>query len=107
MLNKRHICRIFVLRINSDIMDNIRKKILEILNSYIEDIEITSEQYEDDLLTMGLDSIAFIRMVVALEETFNVEIPDEKLLITEMNTISKIEKIISFMTERRNKVNDD
>ena len=47
-------------------MDNIRKKILEILNSYIEDIEITSEQYEDDLLTMGLDSIAFIRMVVAL-----------------------------------------
>lgn len=88
-------------------MDNIRKKILEILNSYIEDIEITSEQYEDDLLTMGLDSIAFIRMVVALEETFNVEIPDEKLLITEMNTISKIEKIISFMTERRNKVNDD
>ena len=56
---------------------------------------------------MGLDSIAFIRMVVALEETFNVEIPDEKLLITEMNTISKIEKIISFMTERRNKVNDD
>lgn len=107
MLNKRHICRIFVLRINSDIMDNIRKKILEILNSYIEDIEITSEQYEDDLLTMGLDSIAFIRMVVALEETFNVEIPDEKLLITEMNTISKIEKIISFMTERRNKVNED
>lgn len=88
-------------------MDNIRKKILEILNSYIEDIEITSEQYEDDLLTMGLDSIAFIRMVVALEETFNVEIPDEKLLITEMNTISKIEKIISFMTERRNKVNED
>lgn len=88
-------------------MDNIRKKILEILNSYIEDIEITSEQYEDDLLTMGLDSIAFIRMVVALEETFNLEIPDEKLLITEMNTISKIEKIISFMTERRNKVNDD
>jgi acyl carrier protein len=87
--------------------DNIKEKILEIIKSNIEDTEITHEQYEDDLSAMGLDSINFIRMIVTLEETFDIEVPDEKLLITEMNTVSKIENIISFLVEGKNKYNND
>lgn len=74
-----------------DIVD----KVLIILNANIEKTEITSEQMEDDLTALGMDSITFIRIIVAVEEEFDIEIPDEKILIIEMNTVSKIVNIIS------------
>lgn len=47
---------------------------------YLENTETTFEQTEDDLSALGMDSIVFIRVVVALEEAFDIEIPDEYLL---------------------------
>ena len=44
-------------------------------------------------------SITFIRIVVELEETFNIEIPDEFLLIPEMNTVEKMMNIVLAATE--------
>ena len=46
-----------------------------------------------------MDSITFIRIVVELEETFNIEIPDEFLLIPEMNTVEKMMNIVLAATE--------
>ena len=46
---------------------------------------------QDDL---GMDSITFVQIIVALEEEFECEIPDSKLLITEMNTIQKIVEVL-------------
>ena len=37
-----------------------------------------------------MDSITFIQIIVKLEETFDCEIPDSKLLISEMDTVQKI-----------------
>jgi len=74
----------------------IQEKVYRIVNDIIEATEIMLDQLEIDLSTIGMDSIAFIRIVVALEETFNIEIPDEFLLITEMNTISKMINVISL-----------
>ena len=37
----------------------------------------------------------FISVIVALEEEFGVEFPDEKLTLTEMNTVTKIAEVIS------------
>ena len=71
------------------------EKIIEILNFNIEKAAITTEQFDQDLTKLGMDSIAFIRVVVLLEEEFECEIPDEKLLITEMNTIHKILDVLS------------
>ena len=50
---------------------------------------------QDDLREFGLDSVAFIKMVVALEEAFDKEVDDEYLLLDEMNTIEKIEEAMS------------
>ena len=61
----------------------------------IENSELTADQKDEDLVDLGMDSITFIRVVVALEEAFDIEIPDEKLLLTEMNTISKMTDVIS------------
>lgn len=81
-----------------DILDNV----LKVLNANLENTEITLEQTEDDLSALGMDSITFIRVVVALEEAFDIEIPDEYLLIIEMNTLSKITDVISAALDHQN-----
>lgn len=77
-------------------INEIQEKIIGIVNENIENFETKPDLYEVDLHASGMDSIIFIRIVVALEEAFSIEIPDEFLLITEMNTISKIANIISL-----------
>ena len=62
--------------------------VLEIINRS-ENMEVSQEQLEDSLPELGMDSITFIQIVVVLEEAFECEIPDEKLLITEMDTVQK------------------
>ena len=68
--------------------------ILSIINENIENTEITTEQADEDLSLLGMDSIIFIRIVVALEEAFEIEVPDEYLLITEMGTANKILNVV-------------
>ena len=81
----------------------ILEKVLEILNTNIENNVITPEQTEEDLSSLGLDSITFIRVIVALEEAFDIEFPDEKLLITEMNTVSKMSSVIAAVMDEKYK----
>ena len=84
--------------------EDILDKVLKVLNANLENTEITFEQTEDDLSALGMDSIVFIRLVVALEEAFDIEIPDEYLLITEMNTLSKMTDVISTVLDHQNSV---
>ena len=71
------------------------EKILEIVNS-VQDMEATVDQCDDDLLELGLDSIKFIQIIVSLEEAFECEIPDEKLLLTEMNSVNKMLEVLQL-----------
>ena len=88
----------------SDI-NEIKEKILAIVNMSIENIEIKLDQSDVDLSTIGMDSITFIRIIVAIEEVFSIEIPDEFLLITEMNTVEKMTNIIlSAMTNAESEI---
>ena len=61
----------------------------------MENSPILSNQLEEDLSLLGMDSIIFISVVIALEEEFDIEIPDEKLSLNEMNTRAKIMDVIS------------
>ena len=70
-----------------------RERLLQIINENIE-TQITMEQSDKDLTEVGVDSIAFIRIIVAIEETFECEIPDSKLMISEMNTMGKMWEVI-------------
>lgn len=61
--------------------------------------EIVGEQAgaagkNDDLRELGLDSVAFIQMVVALEDASGKEVDDEYLLLDSMNTIENIERAL-------------
>ena len=49
---------------------------------------------EANLYKLGMDSISFIQIVVALEEKFDMEIPDEYLFPEKLDTIRKMEDMI-------------
>lgn len=70
---------------------SIVEQILKITNDNLEDgIVIYEHQIEDDLVEYKLDSVSFIKIIVQIEEAFEIEIPDEYLLFSEMNTIAKM-----------------
>lgn len=79
-----------------------KEKILEIVNS-VQDVEATVDQCDDDLLELGLDSIKFIQIILSLEEAFECEIPDEKLLLTEMNSVNKMLEVLQLAVSESNK----
>lgn len=76
------------------------EEVLEILNSNIENAVISKNQLDEDLATIGMDSITFIRVIVTLEEEFECEFPDSKLLISEMNTVNKIFDVLNCIKEK-------
>ena len=70
------------------------EKVIEILNANIENAEVTEDKLDEELSELGMDSITFIKIIVALEEEFECEFPDSKLLIGEMNTANKIFQVL-------------
>ena len=64
--------------------------IIEIINDAINNETEEISDIDKDLMDAGMDSITFIQVVLALEEYFECEIPDSKLLLSELNTVNKI-----------------
>lgn len=75
---------------------NVREKILLILKDIINSSDFDLEK----CLEYELDSITFMQFIVALEEEFDVEIPDGLLFYDGIETF---ENIIKFLQERGNK----
>ena len=64
--------------------------IIEIINDAINNETEVISDIDKDLMDAGMDSITFIQVVLALEDYFECEIPDSKLLLSELNTVNKI-----------------
>lgn len=76
--------------------DLVENKIRELIKECMPKFErVKNLKNNDDLLFLGLDSISFIKLVVLLETNFAIQIPDEKLLLSEFSTIDKILKIVN------------
>lgn len=85
-------------------MNEIQLKIYEIVKANIEKEESYIINADTDLITVGLDSIAFIKCIVALEEEFGIEISDEDLWMPTMNTIQKMtDKVETALVRSANK----
>lgn len=72
--------------------------ILRVINS-LDNIEVSSEHLDESLPDLGMDSISFIQIIVGLEEVFDCEIPDSKLLISEMDTVRKMLNVLQELYE--------
>lgn len=71
--------------------------VIEILNDNIDDAHLSNDMLEENLPALGMNSISFIQIIVALEEEFECEFPDEKLFITEMDTVQKMIDVLQVL----------
>lgn len=71
------------------------EKIIEIFNANIEEKQITAIDINENLSNIGINSLSFIRIIIALEEEYGCEFPDSKLLITELDSIQKIIDVLN------------
>lgn len=82
--------------------ESVRQKILDIINSNIENVNLQFNQADEDLVDMGMDSIKFISIIVALEDNFEIEYPDDFLLIAQSNTVNKLASVVASALEKQN-----
>ena len=73
----------------------IKKIVNEILSTNI------SIKDDSDLQEFGMDSIKFVQIIIALEDEFKCEIPEELFLMEKMNSVDKIERVISKLLEEK------
>lgn len=76
---------------------DIKSKVIEMLSEsfVIEHIDIDLLQYADLLDDLGMDSLIFIAIVVEVEDTFGIIIPDEKLQMENFRNVDSIVQIIN------------
>ena len=72
------------------------KKVLSVLKN-INKLHVTQDDLSKNLSELGVDSMLFIEIVIALEEEFDCEIPDSKLILHEIKTIRDIIDILQDM----------
>jgi acyl carrier protein len=75
----------------SDIEQKIRKIIVEQLGVQPEDVKPDARFVED----LGADSLDNVELIMALEEAFNFEIPDE-----DAERMRKVEDVVEYIKER-------
>lgn len=74
--------------INSDsmLMSDIQQKVIEFINEIIMNIEVQIT-LNTEMTSIGLDSILFVRLVIAIEEEFGFEFDDEMMAYTTLKTV--------------------
>jgi len=73
------------------ISDDVSNKTIRIINS------ILNSDYQDtslSLVEMGIDSVRFIKLIVELEQAFNIEFDDEVLIYNHLTTIDNLISLI-------------
>ena len=78
------------------------KNIINIVSWGLGNSDPISISNDEDLILLGLSSISFVTIIVSLEEEFQITIPNEKLILSQMNTIDKISEIIEMEMEKNN-----
>ena len=77
-----------------DIETKVREKISEQLGVAADEVTPEASFIED----LGADSLDIVELVMALEEEFEIEIPDE-----DAEKITTVQQAVDYISERRNK----
>lgn len=78
--------------------NNIEEKLREIINKHVEtNIDVLTMPIDENLFSVGMDSVSAIKIIVEIEDEFNFEIEDDEL---SMNNLTTIEKIVAFIESK-------
>lgn len=79
-------------------MSDLELKLREILKEHLYDIVSTEEiDPETNLEEYGMDSFEYIKLVIALENEFQIEFENEKL---DFRNLSTLKSIASYIVEK-------
>ena len=81
----------------------IKEKIIGILTSLFSDSGVDTDilEYVDLIDDLGMDSINFVSLIIELEATFDVQIPDEWLLMEKFRTFSQIYSAVDALINEK------
>lgn len=72
-------------------MENTKEIVAQIIRGFLpEENEISENDHANDFSLLGIDSEIFVGIIIAIEETFEIEIPSDMLMISRLNTIDKL-----------------
>ena len=71
-------------------MDVSSGKVLEVINQLMEENKINENNMNESLLSHNIDSLKFIQIIVLLEESFDIEVPDDSLVMDQYATFGSI-----------------
>ncbi|HEX3043685.1 MAG TPA: phosphopantetheine-binding protein [Bacillota bacterium] len=71
----------------NDVEARVRKVFKEVLGNPVRLEELGSEQNLNDL---GITSVNFIKIILVLEDEFNIQFEDEDLKFEELNTLQRV-----------------
>lgn len=76
--------------------DNIKSELINLISALFNKKGFDTDliEHADLVNDLGIDSITFISMVVEIESHFNIEVPDDFLLMDYFKNIDAIVKII-------------
>lgn len=72
--------------------DKIKKIVADTLSKNEEEIKVEASLTDD----LGADSLEVVELAMAMEEEFNIEIPDE-----DIEKITTVKDIVDYITEHR------
>lgn len=74
----------------------IKTKVTDILNNIFPKFESDTRilEYVDLIDELGMDSLTFIAIVVEIESSFNIIVPDEMLRLESFRNVGKIIEIV-------------
>ena len=76
--------------------ETIKQEVIELISELFKDkgFDIDIIEYVDLIDDLGMDSITFISIVVEVEAHFNIEVPDDMLLLENFKCVDDIISIV-------------
>jgi len=89
--------------------NDIKEKIIDILDRLFSDAGVDRDilEYVDLIDDLGMDSINFISLIIELESTFDIQIPDDWLLIEKFQNYTLIYSAVEELLQIKEKKDNE
>lgn len=83
--------------------EKIKKELINLVSTLFADngFDVDMIEYADLIDDLGMDSITFISLVVEIESLFDIQIPDEFLLMDNFNTVDDAVRIVAELINEK------
>ncbi len=89
--------------------NDIKEKIIDILDRLFSDAGVDRDilEYVDLIDDLGMDSINFISLIIELESTFDIQIPDDWLLMEKFQNYTLIYSAVEELLQIKEKKDNE